>query len=440
MKLASTSSSAVASSERGPERYLVEPAEPLAALRIVVALLILVSPQLHAASDLAADPFQLDRVPEGLGFVSRLPISPGVARSLEIVALSSGACALLGFHSRSAMAVLTVSAGLAFSLSQRSGAVMHDMHLFWLSTLLALSPCGDTWSLDTWGREAPPPSPSYGMPLAFARTLLGFVYLFPGIHKLAESGSLWLSAENIRHQLYFKWFEFERIPPLRIDHYPALCTLGAVLVIAFELTFVVLVHPRRTRVLAAASGLAFHAVTHLFFYIQFPSLWACYVVLLPLGRRRQATGKPALVPRRLNWPLVAVGATLLVAAAVQGVRGKTQAWPFACYPTFANLARDTIDDIAFEATDGGGRRIHFTGREAAPRSQFEWRRVFYLTGANGEALDPPALRAFAKRMAARRGVELHAGRLLALRERYRTAPEAWDRPVSTSVLAVLSDR
>jgi hypothetical protein len=423
------------------DRWLTEPAEPLAALRIVVALLILVSPQLHAASELAADPFQLDRVPEGLGFVSQLPLGPGVARVLEIVALSSGACALLGFYSRSAMAVLTVSAGLAFSLSQRSGAVMHDMHFFWLGALLAVSPCGDAWSLDAWGREVPPPSPSYGVPLAFVRTLLGFVYFFPGLHKLTESGRLWISAENIQAQLYFKWFEFASIPPIRIDRYPALCTLGAVLVIAFELTFIVLVHPRRTRVLAAAAGLAFHAVTQVFFYIQFPGLWACYVVLLPFGRRRHSADARGRVPSSLDWPLIVVGTILLGAAGVQGVRGKTQAWPFACYPTFANLAAPTIDDIAFEATFADGRRVHFSGREAAPRTQFEWRRVFYLTGAHGEPVDRPALSAFAVRMAARQGLELRdAQGLVALRERYRTAPEAWGRPVSVSVLALLSER
>jgi hypothetical protein len=33
---------------------------------------------------------------------------------------------------------------------------------------------------------------------------------------------------------------------------------------------------------------------------------------------------------------------VLTLAIVQGVRGQTQAWPIACYPTFAAIAGDTL--------------------------------------------------------------------------------------------------
>src|SRR3954466_16171897 len=97
---------------------VIESAEPLAALRVVVALLIVISPELHAAPALAADAFAVLRVPEGLGWLSQVPLGPGVARGLEIVATSAGACAMLGYWSRTALLVLTLSGGLAFSLSQ----------------------------------------------------------------------------------------------------------------------------------------------------------------------------------------------------------------------------------------------------------------------------------------------------------------------------------
>ena len=423
----------------------VEAAEPLAALRIVVALLIVISPELHAAPALAADPFAVLRVPEGLGLLSQVRLGPGVARGLEIVATSAGACAMLGYWSRTSLVVLTLTGGLAFSLSQYAGAVIHDMHLFWFSALLAASRSGDVWSLDAWGRPPPSPSRAYGVPLAFARALLGVVYFFPGVHKLARTGLAWFSAESISRQLHHKWFEFGQVPALRPDLHPLLLTCGGVGIVAFELSFGVLAQLRRARLWAACAGLAFHATTRLFFFIEFPSLWGTYVMLLPLGRKR-AGDRPHTPSahewrRALEWPRtpMLVGALLLLAAIVQGVRGQTQAWPFACYPTFASIPRATIDDLAFQATLADGSSVHFSGREHGAREQFEWRRVYTLTGAYGDRPDPAALLDFARKMAVRDRVPLAgANRLVALRETFSTEPGHWEHPVTSSPLLELT--
>ena len=73
-------------------------------------------------------------VPEGLGSW-RGSTSGTAARALQIVALSAGATPLLGWQARASLAVLTVAAGLCFSFSSREGAVLHDMHPFWLPAL-----------------------------------------------------------------------------------------------------------------------------------------------------------------------------------------------------------------------------------------------------------------------------------------------------------------
>lgn len=417
----------------------VEPAEPLAALRIAVALVILISPELRTAPALAADPFALDRVPEGLGWLARIRLGPGVARGAEIVALSSGACALLGYWSRVSMLVLTLSGALAFSFSQRSGAVIHDMHLFWLSALLSVSRAGDALSLDAWGKPRPAASLAYGVPLAIARGLLGLVYFFPGIHKLGSSGLGWLTAENVVRQLHYKWVEFEQVPFFRLDWHPTLCVVGACFVVAFELGFVAFVQVPRLRLVAAAAGLLFHAITQLLFFIPFVSLWATYVMLLPFGSRR-TTSTSASATAGEPWPRapLAVGAVLLLLVTQAGARGQTQAWPFACYPTFAAIPRDIIPDLAFEVTHGDGRIERFDGRERGPRSQFEWRRVFYLAGAAPSPARDRALRDFSEKMAARAEVSLeNATRLVAFRELYPTSPERWGRPVSATKLAEL---
>ncbi|CAN5697890.1 hypothetical protein BH11MYX4_BH11MYX4_57360 [soil metagenome] len=412
------------------ERFLIDAPLPLALLRIVVPLVVLISPELYSARALVESPGRLAFVPEGLGLIARLPIGPALARVLFVIALSSAATAILGWWSRASLLVLTLSAGLLFSLSQRQGAVLHDMHLFWMTALLAASPCGDALSLDAWGKPRPLPSLRYGVPLFFARLLLGLVYLFPGLHKLRVSGLSWMTADNVIHQMHAKWLEHGRLPILRVDHAPLLCAAGAVLVIAFELSFLGLaLFSRRTRWVALGAGLAFHLSTQLFLFIPFVSLWACYVVLV--SPRAEAVDRDARAER---LPIV-VGTLLAVAVLVQGVRGQTDAWPVACYPTFAHVHGPTIPDLLVEVTleDGTTRRL--TGREERARSQNDWGRAFRLSGAYGDVPAERPLRIYAQEVVLGSRITPDSiERTRIYRVAMPTAPEAWQEPPAGGVL------
>lgn len=423
------------------ESALVDSPLPLALLRIVVPLVIVCSPELYDAQRLAASPELLHFVPEGLGAVAKLPLGPGIVRALQVMAFSSAATAMLGWASRASMLVLTVSAGLVFSLTQRQGAVVHDMHLFWMCALLAASPCGDAWSLDAWGKRRPRASIRYGVPLMTARVLLGLVYFFPGLHKLRVSGLAWMSSANVLGHMHAKWLEHGEVPLLRIDRAPLVCAAGAAFVILFELSFLFLAVPKRTRPLAMVCGLVFHFSTQLFFFITFTSLWACYAVLVDgswlerIERRfvaPKAEGAPGAPTGRLS-PSVLVGIALVSLVAVQGARGMTQAWPFACYPTFSHVQPDSIPDIAVEVTTIGGEQLRVTGRERRARSQAEWGRVFRLSGAYGEPIDRDALGTYARRTIA--GIETEpSSPVRVYRVDAPTAPERWSEPPRGGVL------
>ena len=81
-------------------------ARALSSLRVVVSALILISPELHQAAYLAARPELLEFVPEGAAWFAALQLTPSSAQTLRLIALSSGALAMLGFYSRVALAVL----------------------------------------------------------------------------------------------------------------------------------------------------------------------------------------------------------------------------------------------------------------------------------------------------------------------------------------------
>src|SRR5215469_16750202 len=117
--------------------------------------MILLTPEVRHAAALAGVPAALRVAPEGLGwFVAWAPIHPVVAGVVQAIAVFSALCAITGLRARAALAVLTGSTFYLFALSQLSGAVWHDMHLLWMSALLAASPCDEAWAFDRRGEPA----------------------------------------------------------------------------------------------------------------------------------------------------------------------------------------------------------------------------------------------------------------------------------------------
>ncbi len=200
--------------------------------------MILWTQEVRHGQALAAGSPALRVAPEGLGwFVAHVPISPGVAAAAQAACVFSGLAAIAGIRARPALVVLTVSAFYLFALSQLAGTVWHDMHLLWMSALLAASPCDEALAFDAKDRPLPSPAARFGLPLVFARLLLGCVYFFPGLHKLATSGLAWALSDNLRNQLWWKWAEHGIVPALRVDHAPLLLHASGLFVLAFELSF-----------------------------------------------------------------------------------------------------------------------------------------------------------------------------------------------------------
>lgn len=425
-------------------RALCKPSSPwpLALLRVAVCAIVLLSPEPRRSLELAAAPPESWLAPQGLTWF--LPIFAMVAPHLWLVhriLQASAILALLGLWTRPSLVVLAVCFLFSFGGAQLEGAVLHDMHLSWLLLLLAVAPAAQVLSLDAWaagdGWRSAAPSASAGIATRFARVLLGLVYFFPGVHKLIDAGLGWASAENLQHQLWLKWFQAGgELPWPRIDQWPVLLTAGGVAVVLFELGFLPCMALRRGRFAAALAGLAFHALTQHFMYIPFPSLWACYVVLWDGPRRGPAQARPERKPV-LSFTL---GVCLVFAVALQGARGETQAWPFACYPSFSEPAPATIADLVVEVRAGGGeRQLRIGPLPPSPgqrRSPAQWSRVWSLAGLYGTAPSSAALNVFAMQLARRDGILLEAGSVLSFYvEHYATAPDTYgDSPLSRQLI------
>jgi hypothetical protein len=309
----------------------------------------------------------------------------------------------LGLFSRASFALVTVTAAYVLLIPQLGGAVFHDHHLLWFAALLAASPCGDALSVDAWrarrrGASRPDGGPAHGLALRFAWLCVGLIYFFPAVHKLEAMGLDWALSDNLRHQLWWKWAQDPTLlPRLRIDRVPWLVHTLAGLTLLFELSFVGLVFVRRTRLLAVAAALAFHAGTHLLMGIDFSVLYACYTMFLPwsgwLARVREtAPYEPPLIAplavRPAMHTLITVGALLVTGIVTAGAAGAMQAYPFACYPTFAFDPGPSMPALVIDVVHTDGREERLPPelyRAPGPRGfALEWR----LLGAYGDYSEP----------------------------------------------------
>src|SRR5262245_48929147 len=188
--------------------------------------------------------------PEGLGwFVGHVPINGALATAAQVIVAFAALCAIAGIRTRLCFAVLIVVGFYLFAIAQLAGHVWHDNHLLWFCALLAASPCADVLAVDV-RRPLAAEGRAYAAPLLAVRLLLGAIYFFPGLHKLLTSGLAWALSDNLRFQLYWKWAEHGVVSRLRLDGLPWLLQAGGLFVLAFELSFSVLVLFRRTRAAA----------------------------------------------------------------------------------------------------------------------------------------------------------------------------------------------
>jgi hypothetical protein len=423
-------------------RERIAPAEsplPLALLRVAVAAVILASPEPQTALLVSQRAADLRIAPEGLTWLGTIvPLTPAGVLLAHGVLRGAGVLLLLGALTRLSAVLALASFVYLFGAAQLTGTVLHDMHLGWMLVLLAVGPAADVLSIDAWAQGRPPlaapPTRAAGVSLTFARLLLGLVYVFPGLRKITVGGGEWIASDNLRNQMWFKWFEAGGIVPWpRIDRSAFLCSTAAVAVIAFECGFLFFALSKRKRWVAIAGGLLFHASVQHFLYVRFTSLWALYVALLDgdalmTTLRRWAPGRRLLSPSpaaeepraRAVWPIAIAGSALALGVLVQGARGKTQSWPFACYPTFEDLAPSTIVDLAIEAEVPGETRHVLRPSPARPAA--DWGMTWRLLGLYGDGVVPARLEAYAQDLAARDG----EGAMLARAARVRFFAERYD--------------
>ncbi len=166
-----------------------------------------------------------------------------------------------------------------------AGDTIRGIILFYLM----LCPCGAAWSVDAWRRRQREVGPAFVWPwvLRLLFVQLVFIYFMNGLYKLAGSG--WLEGNSLYYVLGD--LSLTRVSAEQVAIPLVLTQIATWLVLAWEVTFPVLVLFRRTRNLALWFGVAFHvgifASMELGGFV--PYILCLYLPLVPWEKMRRVS-------------------------------------------------------------------------------------------------------------------------------------------------------
>ena len=343
----------------------------LAIFRIAFFTTLYARPSLRTILGLLDLPDSARVSPPGLDWwVANLPESPELNTWLYRLFLVACVCGAVGFCTRYACAIAAVLTLYLMGIPQFFGKIDHHHHLVWMSTLLAVSRCGDAFSIDAWlksrkGIELQSPvSRAYALPLRFVWLFLGVMYFFPGLWKYVVSGPDWFLSQNFEARVMLRQFVGEGWePPIPIYDYSTLCTIGSLVTIVMEVGFILMMFLPFWRYVAAVTLFCFHWAVKLFLNISFWPVQIYYISFVDwhslfqrLRGKLFEVAQPISHIDELGKRVRAVFAVGLIFVCGNIATGFTMidSWPFGVYPTFARIIGPTFDSISFRpiAADG----------------------------------------------------------------------------------------
>lgn len=259
---------------------------------------------------------------------------------------------VVGFKTRAALIVHGILCFYVITVPNIFGKIWHIQIMIWISWIMAFSRCFDVLSIDSLKQRDIKKGP-YDFHLKLIWLQFGLIYLFGGFHKLWLCGFDWALSDSMVNQFRLEWFEhYDLVPSFRIDQFPGFLKVSGLLVILFELFFVMFMFRGRLRAAAVSGGLFMHLMIERFLYISFFSvLVVFYVVFIPWNRLIQRFKKIDfhaldVLPEARNKLVYWVPAMILVVNFWFGLLN-INSYPFSVYPVYASLVPDTVQYLDF---------------------------------------------------------------------------------------------
>jgi hypothetical protein len=258
------------------------------------------------------------------------------------------------------------------------GKLWHNQLVIWICWFFAFSKCFDALSLDAkLNKTKVVKSADYTFPIRFVWLQLGIIYFWAGFYKLWDGGFDWALGQSMINQVQLEWLQhYDKIPAIRIDHYPILLKLGGLVVIGFELGYILLVLKPANRWVAAIGGLVMHNAIGYFMYIAFLHLlqafYFFYIDFTGWFSKGKENTKTVFDYSKLAF---GSGITILSLNFCCGMFS-IDSYPFSAYPKYSAIIPNNIKMIHFEAylPDGSLIDVHSIGK----KNNFRWESYGWL--------------------------------------------------------------
>jgi uncharacterized membrane protein YphA (DoxX/SURF4 family) len=190
------------------------------------------------------------------------PPGDALVAAVTVVGLVAGLASVVGVRTRVSTVVLAACFLWLATLEQSWGRLQENLNLPSLVlALLAVSPCGDAWSVDARGGPALPHA-RYRWSTDAIAMAVGAMLFVAGVSKLRTSGWAWVASDNLRNILLGTNLGVATREPgaiaLWLAARPELCQVAAGFAVVAELAVLPLLFVRRlwARGVAAAAALA----------------------------------------------------------------------------------------------------------------------------------------------------------------------------------------
>lgn len=213
-------------------------------------------------------------------------VTPGGMKALQIVLLVSLFMSTIGYLTSITTKTSAVLVILYQGLLRSFGHFNHDeMTGIYFLVILAFTPCGDAFSLDSVYRPRNGiKSSAYGYPILLMQMVLAWCFFTAGVSKLRISGLAYFGDDNLAIQainhsldnLHETQFKFAFWLPKVRDY------LGLIMpvTIAWEILFPLAIFWRRSRRWIVGFGILFHLVTLFTMNIFFSNLMMLYLIFV----------------------------------------------------------------------------------------------------------------------------------------------------------------
>lgn len=258
------------------------------------------------------------------------------------------------------------------------GKLWHEQIVIWIAWIMAFSACYDVLSIDAIKQKKPLlKKGEYGFHLKIIWLHFGMIYFFAGFYKLWLCGFDWALGSSMINQVQLEWFEnYNKIPNIRIDHFPHLLKIGGLLTIIFELFYFVFLFNKKTKWISIIGGLIMHNIIGHFMYIYFLHLLQVfYIVFIPwnsLLTKLKLLKRPWVVMESV--PLIK-RTTILIPLLIFTINilfgiFRIDSYPFSIYPVYAAIVPDTFKYMEIKIKNKGAENINI--RQLGKENNFRW--------------------------------------------------------------------